>query len=30
LRAEDFLARARKALQFSDENESGKLIEVHS
>jgi hypothetical protein len=30
LRAENFLARARKALQFSDENESGKLIEVHS
>ncbi len=30
LRAEDFLARARKALQFSDENKSGKLIEVHN
>jgi hypothetical protein len=29
LRAEDFLARARKALQFGDEDESSKLIEVH-
>src|SRR5258708_18581900 len=30
LRAEDFLARTRKALQFGDENESSKLIEVHN
>jgi hypothetical protein len=30
LRAEDFLARARKALQFGDEDESSKLIEVHN
>jgi hypothetical protein len=30
LRAEDFLARAGKTLQFGDENKSGKLIEVHS
>jgi hypothetical protein len=30
LRAEDLLARARKALQFGDEDESSKLIEVHN
>jgi hypothetical protein len=30
LRAEDFLAGARKTLQFGDENKSSKLIEVHS
>src|SRR6266446_4896326 len=30
LRAEDFLARARKALEFGDEDESSELIEVHN
>ncbi len=30
LRAENFLARARKALQFGDEDESSQLIEVHN
>ncbi len=29
LRAKDFLARAREALQFGDEDERSKLIEVH-
>ncbi len=30
LRAENFLARARKALEFGDEDESSQLIEVHN